>query len=179
MKLVGYDATEVKSGKRAKNAALTEDSTGRYNFRYPLVEWDWSREDCKAVIASEGLIVPVKSACFFCPNQSTCELRTMSADNPELFLRALLIEEVAFHGKHAQKRRDEGLKVQTGLWRRDRKSDGRSGSWVVWAQDENLLADAELRAGTTLAELFAAAKPELWASLAPGAFRVREGSLTA
>lgn len=153
MKLVGYDATEVKSGKRAKNAALTEDSTGRYDFRYPLVEWDWTREDCKTVIAAEGLIVPVKSACFFCPNQRPCELRTMAANNPELFLRALVIEEVARRGKN-------GLKIE-GLWRRTRKADGRSGSWVQWAKDEGLLVVAELVTETTLEDLVQAARPGL------------------
>ena len=153
IKLVGYDATEVASGKRAKNAAKTEDASGRYGFRYPLVEWNWSREDCEREIAAEGLVVPVKSACFFCPNQRPCELRAMAASDPALFLRALVIEEVARRGKN-------GLGIE-GLWRRTRKADGRSGSWVTWAKAEGILAAAEQAAGVTLEELVQAAKPGL------------------
>ena len=155
-KCIGYDATEAQSGKRAKNVKLTEDDRARY--RYPLVEWSWTRERCEQEIAAEGIAVPVKSACFFCPNQRPCELRTMAENHPALFLRALVIEEVARLGRH-------GLTTIEGLWRRTRKSDGRSGSWVEWARVEGLLAEAERRTGTTLAELVKTAKPELGAAV--------------
>lgn len=144
VKLVGYDADEVLGGKRAKNAQVTEDDGARY--RYPLVEWGWTRERCLEVIRSEGLPAPVKSACFFCPNQRPCELRSMAAAHPALFLRALAVEEVARRGRH-------GLRNVEGLWRRTRKSDGRPGSWVEWARQEELLELAELRAGHTLESL--------------------------
>ena len=152
VKCIGYDATEAKTGKRAKHVELTEDD--RAHYRYPLVEWNWTREQCEIEIAAEGLLVPKKSACFFCPNQKPCELKAMAADHPELFLRALVIEEVARLGKH-------GLQKIEGLWRRTRKYDGRSGSWVQWAKDENLLAGAEARVGKTLRQMLEAVKPNL------------------
>jgi hypothetical protein len=36
-------------------------------FRYPLVEWGWTREDCQRYIAGLGLDVPYPSNCRRCP----------------------------------------------------------------------------------------------------------------
>jgi len=153
VKLIGYNATEAATGKRGKHAKNTEDKIAR--FRYPLIEWNWTRQDCVDAIAAEGLPTVIKSACSMCPNQSEAELRTMAKINPSQFLRALAIEEIAKRGKH-------GLTKLEGLWRRTRKSDGRSGSWVQWAKDENLLDDVEKAAAITLEALIAELKPE-WA----------------
>jgi hypothetical protein len=153
VKLIGYDATETLKGKRGASARENlEDATAKY--RYPLVEWGWTRERCEQAIRAAGLPSVVKSACFFCPNQTTCELRAMAESSPALVLRALVIEEVARRGKH-------GLQIE-GLWRRTRKSDGRSGSWVEWARAEGLLEKIEAAVGCTLEQAVLAAKPE-WA----------------
>jgi hypothetical protein len=154
-KLIGYDATETKCGKRGKWAKVSEDAVAKY--RFPLVEWGWTRERCIQEIAREGLPVPVKSACFFCPNQQVEELRAIAEHSPELFLRALVIEQVAHMGRH-------GLHSIEGLWRRTRKTDRRPGSWVTWAQREGLLEAAERAVGKTLEEAVADAKPDLASS---------------
>lgn len=147
IKLIGYDATECAKGKRGKWAKVSEDKVAR--FRFPLVEWSWTRPDCIAAIAAAGLIVPVKSACFMCPNQTEPELRAMAAGNADLFLRALAIEEIARRGKH-------GLRKIEGLWRRTRKMDARPGSWVEWARREGLVPDLDSK----LAALIGTLKPK-------------------
>ncbi len=153
-KLIGYDFTETQKGKRGKWAKVAEDAVACY--RFPLVEWQWTRQDCIDAIAAEGLPVVIKSACFMCPNQSEGELRTMAANDPALFLRALAIEEIAKRGHH-------GLTKLEGLWRRTRKMDNRPGSWVAWAKMHELLGDVEHRAGSSLETLIRELKPE-WTS---------------
>jgi 3'-phosphoadenosine 5'-phosphosulfate sulfotransferase (PAPS reductase)/FAD synthetase len=139
LRLIGYDATEaVGNGKRAKNSQIASDEQNLY--RYPLVEWGWTRQDCEAAIAAEGLPVVVKSACFLCPNQTEDELRALSAgEGRPLFLRSLAIEEIARRGRN-------GLTQIEGLWRRTRKFDGRPGSWCAWAQQQGLATAAEIEA---------------------------------
>lgn len=144
IKLIGYDATETQSGKRSKWAKVAEDDKAKY--RFPLVEWGWSRQDCAEAIRAEGLPVPIKSACYMCPNQTELELRTMAAENPALFLRALAVEEIARRGCH-------GLTKIEGLWRRTRKFDNRPGSWVEWARREELVADLDARLEAMIREL--------------------------
>lgn len=153
LRLIGYDATETQKGKRAKNAKIDEDAQNCY--RYPLVEWGWSRATCEAAIAAEGLPTVVKSACFMCPNQTEAELELMAQQSPKLFLRALAIEEIAKRGRN-------GLTKIEGLWRRTRKADGRSGNWGEWARSNGLLTLAQREAGYTLAELLHVLKPELF-----------------
>lgn len=151
IKLIGYDATETQKGKRAKNATISEDAAAF--MRYPLVEWGYGRDLCKDAIRRAGLPVPHKSACFMCPNQKPEELRAMAADHRPLFLRALAIEEIARRGKH-------GLRIE-GLWRRTRKVDNRSGSWVEWAITEGLAAMDEVE------DIIRAEKPEWTTQKAP------------
>lgn len=153
VKLIGYDATETLKGKRGESARENvEDAQAKY--RYPLVEWGWTRAQCEQAIREAGLPQVIKSACFFCPNQQVCELRAMVDSAPALVMRALVIEEVARRGKN-------GLQIE-GLWRRTRKSDGRSGSWVQWTKDEGLLSKIEAAVGMTLEQAVLQAKPE-WA----------------
>ena len=130
VRIIGYDAGEAKCGKRGKWAKIPE--TDEAYYRYPLVEWGWGREYCRLVIERNGLPVPPKSACFFCPNQTEEELRTMAVDNPDLLRRAIAMEDGAIAGKHQ-------LREIEGLWRRTRKRDNRPGRWAAWVQQEGLL----------------------------------------
>lgn len=65
-KLIGIDADEHHRAK------FTEDK--KYLYRYPLVEWDWGRDECVAAIVKAGIDLPGKSACFFCPSSKTREI---------------------------------------------------------------------------------------------------------
>ena len=67
-----------------------------YDYWYPLAEWGYDREACKEVIRSEGLAVPIKSACFFCPSAKKHEIQWLSENHPDLLRRSLQMEERAW-----------------------------------------------------------------------------------
>lgn len=83
-KYIGYDAGETR------RASIIESK--KYDYRYPLIEWEWEREDCVDAITRAGLPQPGKSACFFCPASTLAEIRETAALYPELMGRAIKIE---------------------------------------------------------------------------------------
>jgi hypothetical protein len=98
VKYIGFDATEnhrVKSG--GPTFAVMAKQREVYDIQYPLRQWGWDREECKRVIAAEGLPVPDKSACFMCPASKRHELYEL--DLPQLET-AVRMEETYRHGKH-------------------------------------------------------------------------------
>lgn len=79
---VGIDAGEVHRAKYAET-------------RYPLIEWDWGRDECVEAIERAGLPQPGKSACFFCPSSKPREILELKRTHPELLQRALAMEAAA------------------------------------------------------------------------------------
>jgi len=90
IKYIGYDAGE---SRRADNAAKRDDP--KYDYRYPLIDWGWEREDCLEAIKNAGLPNPGKSACFFCPSSKKHEIIDLYNTYPDLMKRAIAIEEQA------------------------------------------------------------------------------------
>jgi len=90
VKYIGYDANE---SHRADNADKRNDP--KYTNQYPLIEWDWSREDCLNIIKEAGINPPGKSACFFCPSSKKQEIVELYETYPDLMDRAIKIEEQA------------------------------------------------------------------------------------
>lgn len=130
LKLIGFEADEGYRLRRADaraHAGRGSDAKERerFAFRYPLMDWGYDLNKCVAIIESVGLPVPVKSACFFCPNQKPQEVHELSEDERS---RAMLIEVVA---------EPYNRKVR-GLWRRPRKCDGRPGSITEYVLDHGL-----------------------------------------
>ena len=76
---IGIDAGESHRAKYKEN-------------RYPLIEWDWAREECIGAIHRAGLHQPGKSSCFFCPSSKPHEILNLKKSNPALLDRALKIE---------------------------------------------------------------------------------------
>jgi 3'-phosphoadenosine 5'-phosphosulfate sulfotransferase (PAPS reductase)/FAD synthetase len=103
---IGYDA----GPKDIRRSELADDK--RYDYVYPLREWGWDRARCEAEIAAEGLPVPPKSACFFCPARKPEELVEIVNKHPDLADRIIQIETVA---------KPNNRKVE-GLWRRKTKT---------------------------------------------------------
>lgn len=87
---IGYDAGE---SHRAINITSEDLGKGRtaHNW-FPLIEWQWRRQECIEAIKRHGITVPPKSACFFCPAMKRGEILRLKEEYPELFERALQIE---------------------------------------------------------------------------------------
>ncbi len=136
VRVIGYDAGEVAKGRgKDKRHGSLIASDGRYAYRYPLVEWGWNRTRCIEAIVDAEIPVPLKSACFFCPASKPWELYWLAGAHPDLFLRAIEIEEVARAGKH-------GIEKVRGL--------GGYGSvaelmnWKSWAECRGILKDGRV-----------------------------------
>jgi hypothetical protein len=116
MWLIGIHAGEKKRAERSLNQ--------RSDVRFPLIEWHWGQVECIEAIRRSGLPVPIKSACFFCPSMRKHEVLALAKSDPELFHRAVEMEQAA---------KEAGtLQTVKGL--------GRSWSWesLVKADEEQL-----------------------------------------
>jgi len=78
--LIGISADE---SHRARNDGICT---------YPLLDWDWTRQDCFTAIKEANVPIPRKSGCFFCPGQRLSEWRQLLLDHPDLFERAVALE---------------------------------------------------------------------------------------
>lgn len=91
-KYIGYDAGETR---RIQHAAPIDEADKKYEKHYPLYEWGWTRAECIRVIERTGLPRPGKSSCYFCPSMKKKEIEALWTDYPELFWRAVEIEQGA------------------------------------------------------------------------------------
>jgi 3'-phosphoadenosine 5'-phosphosulfate sulfotransferase (PAPS reductase)/FAD synthetase len=64
---------------------------------YPLVDMKITRAGCEDIIQGAGLPVPVKSGCFFCPFNSADRWRWLHETHPDLFDKAIALEENSKH----------------------------------------------------------------------------------
>lgn len=64
-------------------------------IEYPLLIWNIGREECKQIIRSEGLVVPPKSGCWFCPFQRMEDWRALYDLRPDLFQQAVDLDNAA------------------------------------------------------------------------------------
>lgn len=86
VKVIGYDAGERH---RAARGPLEDKKMRKW---FPLLEWDWAREECIEAIDRAGLPRPGKSACFYCPASTKKEVLALAKDHPDLFERAAAME---------------------------------------------------------------------------------------
>lgn len=85
-KMIGYEHRENRRWSKAKR------TDAKYEYEFPLVDWEWNREECQAAILRAGLPLPGKSSCFFCPASTLPEIRQLRDEHPLLFQRALAME---------------------------------------------------------------------------------------
>jgi hypothetical protein len=97
-KAIGYDANE--SHRNAGKSVMSHTKGRIENFWYPLIEWQWRRQECVEAIKRHGLTQPGKSACFFCPAMKRHEIINLKNEHPDLFARALRIEANAITEKN-------------------------------------------------------------------------------
>ena len=100
VKAIGLDAgeehrltwTPTRSGERTRPSREAWLDQHFFSYWYPLLEWGYDRERCKAIIAAAGLPIPIKSACYFCPASKKAEITWLREHHPDLLERALEIE---------------------------------------------------------------------------------------
>jgi len=70
----------------------TDSGYRNISNEYPLIDLRMTREDCEKLIASEGIPVPPKSACWFCPFHRLNHWRDLRQKSPETFKKAAELE---------------------------------------------------------------------------------------
>jgi len=128
--LIGYDA----GPKDARRSSIADDR--KYHYEYPLRLWGWDRAECERRIATAGLAVPAKSACYFCPANKVAEIAKLVDEQPELADRIIAMEAAA--EPRQTERRAAGKKAIEGLWgmgckgtRGGEKRPGRMGEFIT------------------------------------------------
>lgn len=100
VKLIGYDCgrADLRRSKGLKSGDAD------FDYAYPLQAIGWARPDCvRAITQALGSeLVPIKSACFFCPASKHWELYWLAANHPDLLEKALLLERNALTGRHSR-----------------------------------------------------------------------------
>lgn len=77
-----------------QRAGTAEDPRSKYQLReYPLLERRLTRDQCQGIIRAEGLPLPPRSACFFCPFHTKHEWAKLAREEPALFEKACLLED--------------------------------------------------------------------------------------
>jgi hypothetical protein len=89
-KFIGIDAGESHRARQP-----TRQQAKKYINAFPLLDWGWDRGDCIKAIEDEGLPLPGKSSCYFCPNMRTSEIKQLAEDSPDLMARAIAMEDNA------------------------------------------------------------------------------------
>lgn len=133
LRAIGFDDSCADQKRRYRAETIADE---RFEYWYPLQEWHWDRNRCKAEIAAAGLPVPPKSSCFFCPNMSKDEVSALPADK---------LRRIVFMESRAKPR----LEKIEGLWRNgvkgkkdpSKKKPGRMSDFI---RAEGLLPAAEL-----------------------------------
>ena len=92
VKFIGYDAGEHY---RSDKVLLRDLADPKYSKWYPLMEWGWDRAACIRAIEAADLPQPGKSSCFFCPSMRAEEIIDLREHYPDLFRRALALEDNA------------------------------------------------------------------------------------
>jgi hypothetical protein len=82
--MIGIDYSEAHRAKMSVNDGVEN--------RWPLIEEEINREQCKEIIRSHGLPVPAKSGCYICPYQRKSQWVHLRKTNPCLFRKAVDLE---------------------------------------------------------------------------------------
>lgn len=88
-----------QNGRTSMLGIAADEAHRKMDADRPLVEWGISRQDCVDIIAAEGLSVPRKSGCYICPFQRNAQWRELWEHHPDLFDRAMRLEESTVRSK--------------------------------------------------------------------------------
>lgn len=107
IQLIGFALDESFRAERARD---------KEHRRFPLIELGMRSTDCRKVISDYGWPIPLKSSCYICVFQTYVEWNWLKSNHPDLFERALALEE-NFYSRKPLMRDRYGLLRGTGLWR--------------------------------------------------------------
>lgn len=105
---------------------------GRKQFTYlfPLIEWEVDRQGCIDIIKKEGLSIPVKSGCYFCPFQPKKSWKELLERHPDLFQDSIEFEKqgssypkATLMGKKTLEELRKELKNQTHLFEDEKTTE--------------------------------------------------------
>lgn len=77
------------------------DKSPYTRIEYPLIDHRLTRSDCQTIIKKSGLPLAPKSSCWFCPFKKQQEWTDMRQHQPELFQKAIELEEIV-RGKYPE-----------------------------------------------------------------------------
>jgi len=73
-------------------------------FKYPLIEWGWTSEDCQEYLFKKNLVNPLyqlgftRLGCWLCPKQSLQSLKTLYYHYPRLWEKLKQLEKESPQG---------------------------------------------------------------------------------
>lgn len=80
--MLGISVDEVERIKQSDRTSWTENV-------YPLIDQDYTREECKEIYEEHDLPTPKKSSCNFCPYHSDRYWKDLKENHPEEFKQAV------------------------------------------------------------------------------------------
>lgn len=89
VQLIGFSTDE-------RNRAVRHDRLQRprgWSVRFPLIERNWDRSDCRKLLREQVPHDVPRSACVFCPYRSNQEWRKLRNDDPTGWTRAVQVDE--------------------------------------------------------------------------------------
>ena len=104
--MIGFSTDEIRRSENPKLAGKT----------FPLIEMGLSSADCHDIIKDFGWPIPLKSSCYFCPNQRWTEWNWLKIHHKDLFEDALRLENLLYERKPEYKERT-GLFGGKPLWK--------------------------------------------------------------
>lgn len=132
VKCIGYDCSPADLKRYAQREGYRSD---KYEFRYPLREWGWTRDRIAESLRAKNILVPPKSACFFCTASKTHEVDAL----PKNLLRLIVLMEA---------RAEPRLTTTEGLWRKTvkgtRGGTAKPGSMTIYIREKGLLPSEQV-----------------------------------
>jgi len=121
---IGISSDEITRMK------ISQDSW--FEFRYPLIEKNMSRQDCLKWMEIKGFPRPPRSACFFCPFHSNAEWRKIKQNYPELFEKAVNMEKIYSKAKEIYEIKAFFHASRIPLDQVDLRTDVEKGQGTLW-----------------------------------------------
>lgn len=109
---LGYDASEKRRALKVEKLKRKGET-----YRFPLIEKGITRRLSCEIIRKHKLRIPLKSGCYFCPLQKKRKWKQLLVNHPDLFRKAMLLEE---HCKNPKMTLLPNGKKLSSLWQENK-----------------------------------------------------------